>query len=113
MGIDSRTGEGVERLPSSLLFTTRDSCEWNGGSEYGGFPIGSWKHPLDLGFRGSETMVERRRLSMKRYRVVWETDGEDVSLPEEVDVPGDVLPGDVADWLSDKYGWLVSSLTKI
>jgi hypothetical protein len=38
--------------------------------------------------------------------VSWETDGEDVDLPLEVDVP-EMEEEEVADWLSDTYGWLV------
>ncbi len=45
-----------------------------------------------------------------KYEIDWDTDGEPVSLPSVVDVPGDIEPEDVADWLSDKYGWLVSEL---
>ena len=47
---------------------------------------------------------------MAVYKVKWDTDEEQVSLPGEVDVPNDVLPEEVADWLSDQYGWLVSEL---
>lgn len=48
---------------------------------------------------------------MKRVYVDWETDGtpiEDIGLPTEVDVPNDIDTEDIADWLSDKYGFLVN-----
>ena len=40
-------------------------------------------------------------------KVEWETDGEDVDLPEFVQVPEDLEDEQVSDWLSDEYGWLV------
>ena len=44
---------------------------------------------------------------MKRVYVDWETDGT-IGLPTEVDVPNDIDTEDIADWLSDKYGFLVN-----
>lgn len=42
-------------------------------------------------------------------KVDWDTDGEDVGLPEEVLVPGFVPDDDVADYCSDIYGFCVNS----
>ena len=45
-------------------------------------------------------------MKTKRVCVGWETNGtpiEELSLPTKVDVPNDI-----ADWLSDKYGFLVN-----
>lgn len=42
--------------------------------------------------------------------VTWETDGEDVDLPEKVELPEGMDPEDnekVCEWLSSEYGWLV------
>ena len=42
--------------------------------------------------------------------IVWDTDGEDpeeLDLPTEVEVPGDVDEDGIADWLSDEYGYCV------
>lgn len=42
----------------------------------------------------------------------WETDGtpiKELGLPNEVDVPNNVEVEDIADWLSDEYGFLVES----
>ena len=50
---------------------------------------------------------------MPKYKVNWETDGNDIDLPKIVDVPNDIEPEYVADWLSDKYGWLINSLEKV
>ena len=41
-----------------------------------------------------------------RWRVLWETDGENPDLPTVVDVPSDV--DDVDEYLSEKYGYLVA-----
>lgn len=43
--------------------------------------------------------------------IAWETDGEDVKLPNTVFLPAHIDGDDdvaVADYLSDTYGWLVS-----
>ena len=42
--------------------------------------------------------------------IEWDTDGEEVDLPSEVEIPKDVSEEDMADYLSDKYGWCVKSL---
>ena len=49
-------------------------------------------------------------MKKKTYIVNWETDGKDIDLPEKVEVPADIPEEEVADWLSNKYGWLVKSL---
>ena len=41
--------------------------------------------------------------------IIWETDGFLVDLPSEVVVPDDLDDDEVADYLSDTYGWLVES----
>jgi hypothetical protein len=38
----------------------------------------------------------------------WETDGEDVDLPSSVRVPSDLEEDEIADYLSDNYGFLVN-----
>lgn len=45
------------------------------------------------------------------YDIVWETDGEDVNLPTEVELPRDFGDDDdaITNYLSDEYGWLVIS----
>ena len=46
---------------------------------------------------------------MKIKNITWETDGEEVDLPKEVDLPNGIEPDDDAinNYLSDTYGWLV------
>lgn len=46
---------------------------------------------------------------MKIYDIEWETDGEIVDLPDEVEVPNDLDDNEIAEYLSDTYGWLVNS----
>jgi hypothetical protein len=43
--------------------------------------------------------------------IKWVTDGEVVELPTEVDVDDDMSDDEVADYLSDTYGWLVESFS--
>ncbi len=47
----------------------------------------------------------------RAYGIVWETDGEDVDLPTEVELPRDFGDDDdaIVNYLSDEYGWLVVS----
>lgn len=46
---------------------------------------------------------------MKIESIVWETDNQEVDLPSEVDVPDYLDEFEIADYLSDEYGWLVKS----
>ena len=46
---------------------------------------------------------------MEVTNIVWETDGFDVDLPTEVEVPYGLDDDQIADYLSDTYGWLVDS----
>lgn len=45
------------------------------------------------------------------FNIIWDTDDIDVDLPEEVNIPKDDINDEeeIADWLSDVYGWLVES----
>ena len=60
---------------------------------------------------------------MRAINIEWETDGEIVDLPREVEIPEQIAAearaladeqegdnGHIADWLSDQYGWLVNGL---
>ena len=52
---------------------------------------------------------------MKVVDIIWETDGEDVDLPTEMDIPDSIDPDDddaITDYLSDETGWLVVAYTK-
>lgn len=46
---------------------------------------------------------------MKVTDIKWETDGVDVELPREVEVDDNMSDDEIADYLSDTYGWLVDS----
>ena len=41
--------------------------------------------------------------------IVWETDGADVQLPTEMEIPDNVDDDSIADYLSDETGFLVNS----
>lgn len=46
---------------------------------------------------------------MKVYNIKWVTDDADVHLPIEVDVSRTLTEFEIADFLSDTYGFLVES----
>ena len=46
---------------------------------------------------------------MRAFNIDWETDGYSVELPNSVIIPCEVEEIDIADYLSDKYGYLVNS----
>ena len=48
---------------------------------------------------------------MKVTDIIWETDGEVVDLPSEVEVADGMDDDEIADYLSDTYGWLVDSFS--
>lgn len=48
---------------------------------------------------------------MKVSNIKWETDGEVVDLPTEVEVNDDLSDDEIADYLSDTYGWLVNGFS--
>jgi hypothetical protein len=47
--------------------------------------------------------------AIKVTNIEWETDGEAVDLPKEMDVPSYIDADCFADYLSDQTGWLVKS----
>ena len=51
--------------------------------------------------------------NIMKVSVNWETDGEKVDLPEVVKIPNYVVDDEIADYLSDKYGWLVNSYSEL
>lgn len=48
---------------------------------------------------------------MKVTDIKWVTDGADVSLPTEVEVPDNLDDDAIADYLSDEYGFLMEGFT--
>lgn len=46
---------------------------------------------------------------MKALNIKWETDGYDVELPNEVQIPNGISEDEVTDYLSDTFGWLINS----
>ena len=50
-------------------------------------------------------------MKVRFIKVYWETDGENPDLPEYVEVPASIEKDEIADWLSNKYGWLVSGIS--
>jgi hypothetical protein len=48
---------------------------------------------------------------MKVSDIKWQTDGETIDLPSEVEVNDNMSDDEIADYLSDTYGWLVESFS--
>lgn len=49
---------------------------------------------------------------VKIINIKWETDGEDVTLPNEMELPSNIDADDfdaINNYLSDETGWLVES----
>ena len=65
-------------------------------------------------FKESEEIKESESKKRYAYDIDWETDGDEEAkkeLPTKVRIPEDIDKDSVADWLSDKYGWLVNSVS--
>ena len=47
--------------------------------------------------------------TLKAYviNIKWDTDGEEVNLPERVEIPFNISFDEIADMLSDEYGFCV------
>lgn len=43
--------------------------------------------------------------------IIWDTDGNDVALPTEVEVEDNLTDEEVAEYLSDTYGYLVEAFS--
>lgn len=48
---------------------------------------------------------------MRVTNIKWETDGEVVDLPTEVEVEDGMSDDEIANFLSDEYGWLVNGFS--
>lgn len=55
--------------------------------------------------------MNKQKNKHRTVYVSWETDGESVDLPDKVDVPITLKDNEIANYLSDKYGWLVKSFS--
>ena len=44
---------------------------------------------------------------MKAINIQWDTDNEMIDLPTEVEIPEDYSEDEVADYLSDEYGYCI------
>ena len=56
-------------------------------------------------------------MKIKAVSIIWDTDNEDIELPNEVIIPNDVIEEgnetSVADYLSDNYNWCVISFNLV
>ena len=54
-----------------------------------------------------KTNVNEQTLKAYAINIQWDTDGEEVNLPDRVEIPFNVSFDDIADMLSDEYGFCV------
>jgi len=74
--------------------------DWNADNLY--YPSESYIRIID------EPELGEAKISTFIVSVEWDTDGKDVKdLPTIIAVPNEIEYDDVADWLSDHYGWCV------
>lgn len=51
---------------------------------------------------------------MRKISVDWDTDNKVIKgLPTEIEIPDNIENDEVADYLSDKYGWCVYSWVEL
>ena len=51
---------------------------------------------------------------MKAVNIIWDTDGDtsiEATLPKEVEIPDEIEEDDVADYLSDTFGYCLYGFT--
>ena len=51
--------------------------------------------------------VNEQTLKAYTINIQWDTDGEEVNLPDRVEIPFYVSEDEIADMLSDEYGFCV------
>ena len=68
---------------------------------------GDEKHPLFNKLVHREYDAES--FEAQATHIDWETDGQEVDLPKTVEVPDDLDADEIADYLSDEYGFLVNA----
>jgi hypothetical protein len=72
----------------------------------------------NLALQEGETQAvdEYPSVTVRTVGVEWDTDGmdeEELDLPSEVEIPGELDDEDVTDWLSDNYGFCLKSWYEI
>jgi hypothetical protein len=72
----------------------------------------------NLSLQEGETQAvdEYPSVTVRTIGVEWDTDGmdeEELDLPSEVEIPGELDDEDVTDWLSDHYGFCLKSWYEI
>jgi hypothetical protein len=125
--LEERIGEGLYGVPGAYRIRRETYPDDGSGSEDLG-PYATLKEailqtlPQDYDLSGPEyhttvdlwdteggpaALWDYEDQTVKAVEIEWETDGESVDLPTEVELPSDLDEDEVADYLSDKFGWLV------
>tara|TARA_B100000287_G_scaffold49899_1_gene44198 strand:- start:2095 stop:2907 length:813 start_codon:yes stop_codon:yes gene_type:complete len=61
------------------------------------------------GVYAKELDFDAESFEAQATHIDWETDGQEVDLPKTVEVPDDLDADEIADYLSDEYGFLVNA----
>lgn len=72
--------------------------------------------PIDKNGQSVATKLKKiRKIKTFKVSVNWDTDGQDVDLPKIVELPYYLKEGNynIADYLSDQYGWCVNSYIEL
>lgn len=104
---DDLTNEEIKKLVETApydvqVYSSLENFQFDWNADNLSYPSNSYIRIIDEPEEGQAEM------STFTVSVEWDTDGEDVEdLPTIIAVPNEIENDDVADWLSDHYGWCV------
>lgn len=75
---------------------------------HGKYSVKVYSDPADEDYQ-YDYKIDRYVYPFRVYNIDWETDGSDADLPDEVIIEDQIEDDEVADYLSDNYGFLVNS----
>lgn len=104
---DDLTNEEIKKLVETApydvqVYSSLENFQFDWNADNLSYPSSSYIRIID------EPEEGQAEISTFTVSVEWDTDGEDVEdLPKIIAVPNEIEDDDVADWLSDHYGWCV------
>lgn len=104
---DDLTNEEIKKLVETApydvqVYSSLENFQFDWNADNLSYPSNSYIRIID------EPEEGQAEISTFTVSVEWDTDGEDVEdLPTIIAVPNEIEYDDVADWLSDNYGWCV------
>lgn len=64
---------------------------------------------FEIGTDHNGIRKENKMKAKRVFDIMWDTDGEDINLPKEIILSKDIDNDDIADYLSDEYGFCIFS----